>query len=61
MERRYQGYWDENMLADYCWSVNRDCEKNHKRKSNKSSFEGGKKQQKKNKKELLREKLADSL
>ncbi|KYN06056.1 hypothetical protein ALC62_02999 [Cyphomyrmex costatus] len=21
MERRYQGRWDVNMLADYCWSL----------------------------------------
>jgi hypothetical protein len=22
--RRYQGRWDENMMADYCWSIARD-------------------------------------
>ena len=25
-ERRYQGYWDENMLGDYCWSVLRETD-----------------------------------
>ena len=25
MEKRYQGRWDKNMLADYCWSIKRDC------------------------------------
>ncbi|GFV67271.1 hypothetical protein TNCV_3670261 [Trichonephila clavipes] len=24
MECRYQGRWDEPMLADYCWTVIRD-------------------------------------
>ena len=24
MEKRYQGRWDERMLADYCWSLERD-------------------------------------
>ncbi|GFU71990.1 uncharacterized protein TNCV_2999731 [Trichonephila clavipes] len=24
MEQRYQGRWDEAMLADYCWTVIRD-------------------------------------
>ncbi|GFU88257.1 uncharacterized protein TNCV_846501 [Trichonephila clavipes] len=24
MERRYQGPWDESMLADYCWTPIRD-------------------------------------
>ena len=24
MERRYQGYWDVTMMADYCWSIKRD-------------------------------------
>ena len=23
VERRYQGRWDVNMMADYCWSVAR--------------------------------------
>ncbi|KAI6658902.1 hypothetical protein LOD99_10913 [Oopsacas minuta] len=25
MEERYQGRWDAHMLADYCWSLMRDC------------------------------------
>jgi hypothetical protein len=25
MELRYQGRWDESMLADYCWTVTRDA------------------------------------
>ena len=24
MEKRYQGRWDEHMLADYCWNLQRD-------------------------------------
>ena len=24
MEKRYQGRWDEHMLADYCWNLKRD-------------------------------------
>lgn len=39
MEDRYQGRWDINMLADYCWCLRRDSpEEKHKRKSVKSSF-----------------------
>ena len=34
MEERYQGRWDEHMMADYCWNLLRDCPKvSHKRKS----------------------------
>lgn len=25
MEERYQGRWDTHMMADYCWSIKRDC------------------------------------
>lgn len=25
MEDRYQGRWDVHMMADYCWSIQRDC------------------------------------
>lgn len=28
MERRYQGRWDETMLADYCWNLKRDSPEN---------------------------------
>lgn len=39
MEERYQGRWDINMLADYCWCLKRDSsELDHKRKSMKKSF-----------------------
>ena len=39
MEERYQGYWDINMMADYCWSIARDCpETKHKRQAKKRSF-----------------------
>lgn len=24
MEQRYQGRWDINMMADYCWNLKRD-------------------------------------
>ncbi len=39
MEERYQGKWDEHMMADYCWNLLRDCPKvAHKRKSYKRQF-----------------------
>ena len=39
MERRYQGRWDVNMLADYCWMLKRDDpHQAYKRKSKKRSF-----------------------
>ena len=25
MEQRYQGRWDKNMMADYCWMLKRDA------------------------------------
>lgn len=27
-EQNYQGFWDQNMLGDYCWSVVRDTDEN---------------------------------
>jgi hypothetical protein len=24
-EERYQGRWDSHMIADYCWTLQRDC------------------------------------
>ncbi|KAH9632283.1 hypothetical protein HF086_010208 [Spodoptera exigua] len=34
MEKRYQGKWSPNMLADYCWTIKRDQpEANYSRKS----------------------------
>lgn len=39
MEKRYQGYWDENMMADYCWNLQREASVAHKRKSTVRSFE----------------------
>jgi len=39
MEERYQGYWDVNMLADYCWCLKRDLPNStHRRKSLKRHF-----------------------
>ena len=41
MEKRYQGRWDVNMMADYCWSLKResnDKEKKRKRKPLLRSF-----------------------
>ncbi|GFT66743.1 uncharacterized protein TNCV_1395061 [Trichonephila clavipes] len=39
MEERYQGRWDSHMMADYCWSLQRDLPKVvHSRKSYKRSF-----------------------
>ena len=39
MKERYQGKWDTNMMADYCWSIKRDCmEMKHSRKTYKRKF-----------------------
>lgn len=43
MEERYQGRWDVNMLADYCWCLKRDDHdhlplRQHKRKAIRKSF-----------------------
>lgn len=39
MEERYQGRWDVNFLADYCWCLKRDSPSTpHKRKSLKRPF-----------------------
>ncbi|CAH2089372.1 unnamed protein product [Euphydryas editha] len=39
MEDRYQGRWDEHMMADYCWSITRDCQNSvHCKKARKRSF-----------------------
>lgn len=39
MEERYQGRWNVNMMADYCWSIQRDCvESQHSRQSRKRKF-----------------------
>jgi hypothetical protein len=34
VERRYQGRWDVNMMADYCWSIaSNDPSREHSRTS----------------------------
>jgi hypothetical protein len=39
MEERYQGRWNSHMMADYCWSLQRDCTyRQHERKSKKRTF-----------------------
>ena len=39
MEKRYQGRWDAHMMADYCWSLQRDClAASYSRKSYKRKF-----------------------
>ena len=39
MEERYQGRWDVHMMADYCWSLKRNCpDTKHSRKSYKRKF-----------------------
>ena len=39
MEERYQGRWDIHMMADYCWTLQRECPgKTHSRGSRKRSF-----------------------
>ena len=32
MERRYQGFWNEAMMGDYCWFLSRETEDIHKRR-----------------------------
>jgi len=42
MEKRYQGVWGVNMMADYCWNLKRDAKvnsKTRKRRSLRRSFE----------------------
>ena len=39
MEKRYQGKWTSSILADCCWTLNRDVpEANYRRKSYASTF-----------------------
>ena len=39
IENRYQGKWNVNMMADYCWSLIRDEPiADHKRKAKRSCF-----------------------
>jgi hypothetical protein len=38
LERRYQGWWNVNMMGDYCWTDHNILEISHKRKSNICSF-----------------------
>ena len=39
IERRYQGRWDVNMMADYCWMIKRDLPTDlYKRRTTKRSF-----------------------
>lgn len=38
MEKRYQGRWDSHMMADYCWSLKRDTQEEHKRQGVRRSF-----------------------
>ena len=40
METRYQGRWDCSMMADYCWSLKRDCHQSGEsgRKTRKRQF-----------------------
>jgi hypothetical protein len=44
MERRYQGRWNVNMMAEYCWTLHRDeSQETLKSKTSKRSFDGKKK------------------
>lgn len=39
MEARYQGRWDVHMMADYCWTIKRECSQiKHSRQSYKRKF-----------------------
>ncbi|GBM73364.1 hypothetical protein AVEN_58666-1 [Araneus ventricosus] len=41
MERRHQGRWNVNMMADYCWMLHREDQHTvYKRQSAKRSFPG---------------------
>ena len=40
IERRYQGRWDVNMMADYCWMIKRDLPTNlYKQRTTKRSLD----------------------
>lgn len=36
MERRYQGFWDEGMMGDYCWFLIRETDPASNKRQNKS-------------------------
>ena len=38
MEKRYQGRWNENMMADYCWCLKRDTAGAYSRRAQKRKF-----------------------
>ena len=39
MEERYQGRWNTHRMANYCWSIQRDCvDMKHFRRSRKWKF-----------------------
>ncbi|GFV35889.1 uncharacterized protein TNCV_2866481 [Trichonephila clavipes] len=40
MERSYQGHWNVNMMADYCWMLKRENSQEQSRKRTKRSFDG---------------------
>ena len=42
IEKRYQGVWDINMLADYCWGLQRETNIRHKRRTITRSFDNKK-------------------
>ncbi|GFW26832.1 uncharacterized protein TNCV_1376751 [Trichonephila clavipes] len=43
MERRYQGRWNVNTMADYCWMSKRENSQERNRKRTKRSFDGKRK------------------
>lgn len=38
MEKRYQGLWNDQMLADYCWTLKRESVTEYKRAANRQHF-----------------------
>lgn len=38
MENRYQGRYDSNMMGDFCWFLQRECDTNYKRKATSSNY-----------------------
>ena len=49
MKRRYQGRWDENMIADYCWMLKRYLPQNKRKMPLRRSFKSKRVRYNKNK------------
>ena len=49
IEQRYQGRWNENMMADYCWMLKRDLSRKKSKMPLRRSFESKRVRYNKNK------------